>query len=183
MEPNSSLRCLEVKLPAWWQTGVALKLRVPSLNVNVVFADVAIKDWMKSCAFSVTLGSHYSVDAGSVILHKVPKPHSKARFIYGRTLSNLCNNRPDHRISIELLSQLAVVLTIDYVNTSDHVCFYLGLFWDASFSWAMAYSKAWDLFLNWHVWILWSIHCKSPLSIVTEIFRLGMVLTLCSLKI
>lgn len=103
---------------------MALIFRVPSLHIDVLLVDVAIKNRVKTCSLTVSLSSDYSVDPGAMILHKVPKPRSKRNFIYGRLLPDLGDHRPDNRISMELLGYLAVFLSVDNENRTRH---FLGL--------------------------------------------------------
>jgi len=77
--------------------------RIPSLNIYMLFVDIAVKDWVKARSFSISLSSHNSIDPRTVILHDVPEPDSKGYFISWWTLPNLSNNRPHNWVAMELL--------------------------------------------------------------------------------
>ena len=83
---------------------MACIFRIASVHVDVFFIHVAVKDGVKSSSLLQRLGSHYSVDAGSVILHYVPEPDSKGNFVSGWTLANLSHYWPDNRVAIKLPS-------------------------------------------------------------------------------
>ena len=118
---HSPFWCLIVELPARWKSRMTFELSVAPFQVNVVFINVPIEDWMKAASLAFRMSSNNSIGSRTMLLHQTPKPNPEGNFISRWTLPNRCHYRPHRRVAVNPLSCLTHLLAIDNVTWTTHV--------------------------------------------------------------